>query len=287
MQEEVKSIVENSSATLRLIFSTIPEEREMLIAMLGELSFHAFEEPENGLVAYIEEEHFSKDKTEALINSSIFYNTKLTSSERILWENWNQVWESEYEPVLIPPFCAVIASFHETPQGFEHIVKIQPQMSFGTGHHETTRLMIELMAELSFTDTKVLDMGCGTGILGILARKLGASEVTGIDIEEHAILNCYENVALNQLTGFTWICGTANAIPDLQVNYILANINRNILLQDVLVYKSSLIVGGKILLSGFFDFDVSLIKDCYTKSGFSLLNEKSENNWSALVFELL
>lgn len=287
MQEEVKPIVENSSATLRLIFSTIPEEREMLIAMLGELSFHAFEEPENGLVAYIEEEHFSKDRTEALINSSIFYNTKLNGTERILWENWNQVWESEYEPVLIPPFCAVIAAFHELPSGFEHIISIQPQMSFGTGHHPTTRLMIELMAEYSFNNAKVLDMGCGTGILGILARMLGASEVTGIDIEEHAILNCYENVALNQLTGFTWICGTANAIPDLQVNYILANINRNILLQDVLVYKSNLIVGGKILLSGFFDFDVSIIKDCYTKSGFSLLNEKSENNWSALVFELL
>ncbi|MBX3101982.1 MAG: 50S ribosomal protein L11 methyltransferase [Bacteroidetes bacterium] len=199
--------------------------------------------------------------------------------------NWNAAWESSYEPVNIPGICQIHATFHEPAPGYPLHIVIQPQMSFGTGHHDTTRLMIEMLAAAISRPGRTLDIGCGTGVLGIYALLSGASEGLFIDIDPNCVHNTQENLALNGLTAQVLQGGSSAIPPDWRADTLLANINRNVLLADGVYYQQALVPGGHLLLSGFLDFDTDAIIRHYTTLGLHLTARREAQSWQCLCFQ--
>ncbi|HSW67469.1 MAG TPA: 50S ribosomal protein L11 methyltransferase [Bacteroidales bacterium] len=198
-------------------------------------------------------------------------------------ENWNILWESNYEPVTVAGKCLVRAPFHPQMPGFAYEITILPKMAFGTAHHATTKLMIGLLLQSQPTGKKVLDIGCGTGVLAILASMMGATIVTAIDNDEWAVKNAIENNELNG-TNVEVLAGDASAIPATDYDLIMANINRNVLLEDFGNYISHLNRSGKIFLSGFYEEDIVVIKDEAARYGFMCESKHSLDDWFAIVF---
>ncbi|HON18987.1 MAG TPA: 50S ribosomal protein L11 methyltransferase [Salinivirgaceae bacterium] len=259
-----------------------PELKEILIAELSDIGYESFIEENDELKCYIPREDF---------NSEILYQTlKQLSDQNITYqvkliprENWNQTWEANYEPVLIDDFCYIYASFH--PQkAYPMQILVEPKMSFGTGHHPTTRLMIRAMRAINFENKEILDMGCGTGILSIAAAKLGAKHILGIDIDPWAVENCIENCSLNHLTNISCILGDAKTI-DNHYDIILANINRNILFHDMEVYSNHLKTNGYLLLSGFFTEDENLLLNHSANFSLLFVRKFEEQNWSCMILQ--
>ncbi len=267
-------------------------EREACLALLGQWPFYAFEETQEGWKAYV----FRKEKPEnmdAELRSFLSEHAwKLTAEGLPLpEENWNARWEASFQPVRVGAFCGIRAAFHAS---FEppvlHELVIQPKMAFGTGHHETTYMMVELMQNLPLQGARVFDYGCGTGILAILTAKMGAAEVFAIDIEEAACENTLENAKLNQREG----CGFKGKIKvqqgDLSVlderdfDLILANINRGVILASLPQMKELLKANGRLLVSGFLREDEKLMRSETQKAGFKLLRKAQKGAW--LAFEL-
>ncbi len=257
--------------------------RELLYHFLGELDYSTFEEEENGVSAYIETGLFSeKDLIIALDN----LKNEFTFSYSIVHhaeENWNAEWESNFHPIEIPGKLFIRAPFHQKNESLPEVI-ILPQMSFGTGHHETTYLMASEMFETDLTNARVLDMGCGTGILAILASKLGASSILAIDIEEWAYRNALENLELNKTINTTVEKGGVELLAGRLFNIILANINLNVLLNDVNVYSKCLEKNGKILFSGVFVTDLPKLKNEAEKNGLTFISFKEKNNWMVALF---
>ncbi|MEZ4686228.1 MAG: 50S ribosomal protein L11 methyltransferase [Bacteroidia bacterium] len=193
-------------------------------------------------------------------------------------------WEAAYESVKIDDFCQIVPSFHQPESGFTHTIHLDPKMSFGTGHHETTRIMVRQMKHIDFTGKRVLDMGCGTGVLGILALKLGAATVLGIDIDAWSAENGLENARRNMVE-MPIMLGDARAIPPEPFDIILANINRNVLLQDVGQYKKALKPEGTLLISGFLSRDLDLIKDTFKEYSLQPGMLIQEGDWLSLEFQ--
>ena len=263
-------------------FSISPSQpaTDILIAELGELGFDSFVETNNGLLAYVKKENWNPS---ALQNVQILSNESFSISYEVSdieQENWNEQWEKNFDPINVDNQCVVRAPFHNKPDVAFDIV-IMPKMSFGTGHHETTYMMLKLVLALDFTGKTVLDMGCGTGVLAILAAMKGASSVDAVDIDNWSYLNAKENVAGNSCEQINVFEGDVSILTNHKYDIILANINRNILLSDIPVYVKHLRKGGVLLLSGFYKEDMSLISKVCTANGLSFQENLEKNNWVA------
>jgi ribosomal protein L11 methyltransferase len=271
---------------LELQLNGSEELKDILIAELADLGFESFVDTEEGFQAYIPADIY---RDEILDGSAIFTEQKENirfSKKLIESRNWNAEWESSFQPVYVDDRCVIRASFHERPENVEYDIIINPNMSFGTGHHETTWLMAKECLSMSFEGKTVLDMGCGTAVLAILAAKLGAKDVMGIDIEDGAVQNSIENIALNDVNNIaiTVKKGDVSLLADRQFHIILANINKNVLLADIPRYNESLEAGGELLLSGFFETDANTIVDKAAAAGLTLIRQNLKNQWCLLHF---
>ncbi|MEP7252646.1 MAG: 50S ribosomal protein L11 methyltransferase [Ginsengibacter sp.] len=261
------------------IFSITPERSEILIAELSELNFYAFEENKNLLTAYIREDVFDNVAFESSLKNREEYKL-----ETIRSQNWNEKWESDLQPVLIGKFAGIRASFHESLEQVDHEIIITPKMSFGTGHHATTALMIEQMSEIDFFGKNVLDFGTGTGVLAILAEKLGANKILAIDNDEWSITNALENLQANACKKIK-IQKKESICDDVGQDVILANINLNVLLQHAVNIASITNEEGFVLLSGFLENDKDQLVQEFEKYGFTKKNVRKKNEWTSILFK--
>jgi len=262
-----------------------PQLRESIMALLLDSGYDSFMETEATLQAYIASNKYDLEKLSKVlkvVGNEIFFE----KAEELPDQNWNAVWESNYDPVYIGSNCIVRAPFHQKPSGIEFDIVIQPKMSFGTAHHATTSLMAQFILDEEFTGKTVLDMGTGTGILSILASLKGAQKVTAIDNDEWAYSNAIENCGLNNIENIEIIFGDASAIPEKDYDVLLANINRNILLYDIQHYARHLKKDAKIYLSGFYQPDLEAIVKEAEKFGWIFAGQKIKDNWVAAVFQI-
>lgn len=255
---------------------------ELLIAELSDYGFDGFRENHDHLLAYIPKEDFN-EKTFSDLYILRSEDFKVKFSKKIMEDqNWNEVWESNFKPVEINGLCILRAPFHPAPEkDIEYDIVVEPKMSFGTGHHATTFLMMEelLKMEKKIKNKEVLDMGSGTGVLGILASKMGASSVTAIDNDHWAFTNAVENFELNNVENGEVFEGDASMLNDKRFNIILANINRNILVEDIPVYNKFLEKNGHLLLSGFLKQDEGIIAKVAEENDLTVLHSREKDNW--------
>jgi ribosomal protein L11 methyltransferase len=256
---------------------------EILIAELGYAGFESFVETEDGVTAYIQKDQWNDSILEdiQILKSNEFEIT--FTFENIEQVNWNEEWEKNFNPIVVDNICSVRAPFHEKPDTTYDIV-IEPKMSFGTGHHETTHMMIQHILNNDFKNKSVLDMGCGTGVLAILAEIKGAKPIDAVDYDNWCYLNSLENVERNNCSHITVIEGDASVLKNKKYDIIIANINRNILLQDMEVYASCLNKNGMIFLSGFYDDDIPLIQQACEKHMLKFEEKLERNYWVSLKF---
>jgi ribosomal protein L11 methyltransferase len=260
--------------------------REVLMAELAELGFESFVESEEGLTAYIQQPDWNEGLLEGLMTSSI-------PDLKISWEvktieatNWNAEWEKSFDPISVDGACLIRAPFHEIQGDYKFVITIEPKMSFGTGHHATTHLIISEMLQMEWEGLDVLDMGSGTAVLAILAEKKGARDIDAIDIDEWAFENAEENASRNDCSKIRCLLGGAELLGDKKYDIILANINRNILLRDMHLYRAVLKDGGKILFSGFYEQDVVELEKVATPLGLKIQNKRLMNEWCMLSTSL-
>ena len=254
---------------------------------IDELSYFgcdSFEETKNGFNAYIPGEKLNNNLIKHLKTLTKRNDFKFEFiCEEIPSKNWNEIWESSFEPIIIGNWCSILAPFHKEIYNTQHNIIIKPQMSFGTGHHETTFMMVETMKTIDLNKKKVLDMGTGTGILAILSKKMGAGYVEAIDISCDAIHNCIENASNNNVDLVTKL-GGREQIDNKNYDVILANINRNILLNQMALYSTKLKKGGDLLLSGFLSEDEEKIITSANNNDLHLSHKKNKENWLCLAF---
>lgn len=265
---------------------TVAEEyKEILVAELSQLGFDSFVEEEAHLLAYISSENYQKEAIEALQAQYQSLFDFQFIHQTIAPQNWNAVWEADYQPVIVAEQCLVRSTFHQIEKTYPYEITINPKMSFGTGHHETTSLMLEYLLEIDLKGKQVIDAGCGTGILAIMAEKRGAKQVKAFDIEEWAVLNGIENIALNHCKGIE-ISQTTIEEVDSSKTYqvILANINKNTLLKEISKYASFLDKNGQLLLSGFYTQDLHDLQTEAASNGLKFVDYKTKNNWVAAQF---
>ena len=256
---------------------------EILVAELGELPFESFVENELGVTAYIQKQLWNENvlKDVQILNSPEFVISY--TIEEIEQVNWNEEWEKNFEAIEVDGICHVRAPFHpKTDAKFDII--IEPKMSFGTGHHETTHMMIQHLLEIDITGMKTLDMGCGTAILAILAEMKGAQPIDAIDIDNWCYLNSIENAERNNCKSITVYEGDAALLKDKKYDLIIANINRNILLDDMQSYVDCLNPKGTILFSGFYTEDIPFIDASCTEKGLTYVKKLERNNWVSLKY---
>ncbi|TDD98720.1 50S ribosomal protein L11 methyltransferase [Flavobacterium cellulosilyticum] len=256
---------------------------EILIAELGELPFESFTENEFGIVAFIQKELYTENSLNDLfvLNSPEF--TISYKMEEIDPVNWNEEWEKNFEPIDVDGNCHVRAPFHPKTNAKFDII-IEPKMSFGTGHHETTHMMIQHLLEMDVAGMKTLDMGCGTAILAILAEMKGAQPIDAIDIDNWCYLNSIENAERNNCEHITVYEGDAALLEDKKYDLIIANINRNILLNDMQTYVDCLNPKGTLLLSGFYEEDIPYINESCLEKGMTYVKKFERNNWVSLKY---
>jgi ribosomal protein L11 methyltransferase len=261
--------------------TTDPAQNEVLIAMVSHLPFDTFEESETGFNAYMPASLQSEEHDEELLDLQSQFDFQFQKT-LIPGQNWNEIWESNFHPVIVGRFCGIRADFHEPLVGMAHELVINPKMAFGTGHHETTFSVIELMQGIHFEEKTVLDYGCGTGVLAILASKLGAAEAEAVDIEIESFRNTIENSAINGVFNIQPFHGTLQTVPGSDFDIILANINRNVILDSLDSLYKLLKPEGFLVVSGFVSDDEQLMAEALQKHGFSILETKRKNNWLAM-----
>ncbi len=254
---------------------------DYLIAELFELGFDSFQELEDGFEGSCEEATYDEGRVESVLSQ--FPNIKfvIKEQEKI---NWNEEWEKNYDPIIVEGRCIVRASFHKPQPQFEYEIIVTPKMSFGTGHHATTYQVLDYQMDLDHTDKKVLDVGTGTGILAIMAQKKGASEITATDIDDWCIENSEENFALNDVKGVELIQGEIDEVQEKDYDIVIANINKNVLLDQLGAYAERLKENGELILSGFYEED---IQDLEVEGEKHLLEKKTNtirDRWAMLVF---
>jgi ribosomal protein L11 methyltransferase len=258
---------------------------DLLISELGDIGFDGFLEEEHSFDASIPSEQLDRVQLDALIDRFREAGFSIAITERSEADrNWNEEWEKNFDPVVIGDLCRIRAPFHSHESGFRLEITIMPRMSFGTGHHSTTAGMIRLMMTHPLR-SPLLDMGSGTAVLAIVARKLGVADVTAIDIDEWAFDNAPDNCALNDISDITVLMGDASLLGGKTFGTILANINRNVLLEDIPKYAAVLEKGGSLFLSGFYTEDLSVISAKAEECGLRFVDSTVEKNWVAAVFE--
>lgn len=258
------------------------ELSEVLQVILSEVGFDTFLEKENGFEASIDEALFQE---EAFLESIDFFKDKISYEiSKVEKQNWNKLWEENYEPIEVTKDLLIRASFHQPDKAYKYEIIITPKMSFGTGHHSTTMLMLQNQLEIDHKGKAVADLGCGTGILGVMAHKLGASTIDACDIEDWSVENALENASLNNVNLLATV-GTVSDMPKKdEYGIVLANINRNVLLEEMPIYASLLGQGGYLLLSGFYTKDLTKIKESAEQQGLTYQNHKEMNDWVSAVF---
>lgn len=267
MAEYIQLIFENISTT----------QSDILIAQLSEAGYEGFEEEENSLKAFIPTDIFNE-----VLVKEIASSVDSTYSQSVIKEtNWNEVWESNFQPVVVDDFVGIRAEFHQPIAGVEYEIVITPKMSFGTGHHATTWLMMSQMRKIDFINKQVLDFGTGTGILAILAEKLGAASIAAIDYDEWSIMNCRENILQNQ-AGRIEVIKADSAVLDRQFDVILANINKNVILDNLAALTKQMTPGSVLVLSGLLGEDEPEIVAATEKAGLQLLDKVKRHNWLCL-----
>jgi ribosomal protein L11 methyltransferase len=272
-------------AYIEVNIETSPEYSEIFMAELAELSFEAFEEVDDGLLAYIKKEDFSQALLDELVSRYEQLTTFSVSQKEIEKKNWNKEWEKNYDPITIEDKCIVRASFHQPDKKYLHEIIITPKMSFGTGHHATTWQMLKLQMEIDHKRKKVLDVGSGTGILAIMANKLGAKLIEATDIDDWCIENSKENFQVNQINDYTLKKGVIEKLSfDQKFDIVLANINKNVLLAEIPLYVDLLEKKGTLLLSGYYEKDVEDIKKIATENNLRHQKTVSKDNWAAMLF---
>lgn len=258
---------------------------DVLSALLGEIGFESFVRTETGLEAYIPSQDLSLEKVEKLLSTfpleaEITYLCVLMEDK-----NWNEEWEKNYfQPVVIDDILCIHSSFQQVDGKFRYRILIDPKMSFGTGHHQTTELMMRELLKMDLQGVSLLDMGCGTAVLAILASMEGASPVTAIDIDEWAYRNAKENIKLNGVKNISLHQGGAELLGDSKFDVILANINRNVLLRDMHVYTQVLNKGGSLIMSGFYKDDIPAIRAAADMLGLSFHHFSEIGPWVSLFF---
>ncbi|MGB7529088.1 50S ribosomal protein L11 methyltransferase [Sphingobacterium cellulitidis] len=260
-------------------------QKDLLIAELANLGFDTFEDQDQGFVAYIPASNLDIQALETLLLSEAEGFEISYEVNELENKNWNQVWESNFSPILVDDKCYVRATFHEDRPEYPYQIIIDPKMSFGTGHHQTTSMMLSYILENDFQGKEVLDMGCGTGILAILASKRGASQILAVDFDPICVESVIENKELNQVSNIEAKLGSKEAIEGKKFNTILANINRNILMDQFDVYYTDLSESGELYISGFYDGeDLEILSKKAESLGFQFIEKKVLDTWCAAKF---
>lgn len=258
--------------------------REQLIAELSEEHYDGFVETDSGFSAYILSTYFQREVFEqVLMKYEVDPNT--VAQSHIEQQNWNAQWEAGYEPIIIDDNIIVKAPFHHIEKDYPYELLIQPKNTFGTGHHETTQLMLRLMLQENFKDKRVFDYGSGTGVLAIMANKMEAKSIYAIDIDDWSTENIFENTQLNKVDNIEFEQGDLNIVRPQLFDIVLANINKNILLFSFEQLSSLTIQGGSLIISGFFDVDLDDLKLSAGRFGFVLQQQVGLNQWCAAIFK--
>lgn len=275
---------------LEFTFRTTPcteTVNDVLSAVLGEVGFESFVEQENGIAAYIQQDLFNADTLKQALEEFPLPDTQIEySSVEAEDKDWNEEWEKNFfQPIVIGDRCVIHSTFHHDVPQAEYDIVINPQMAFGTGHHETTSLIIGELLESDLQGKALLDMGCGTSILAILARMRGASPCTAIDIDEWCVRNSLENIELNGVNNIAVFQGDASSLEDKgPFDVVIANINRNILLADMKHYIARMNPGAELLMSGFYIDDIHVIREEAERNGLHFVHHHEKNRWAAVKF---
>lgn len=261
-------------------------ESDILSSLLCDIGYDSFEPTDTGINAYIIDRLYDNMKIKEVISNYPFNANIVWENEVIKGRDWNEEWEKNYfTPLVINNQCVIHSTFHKDYPSLQYEIIIDPKMAFGTGHHETTSLMVQKILDETIEGENVIDVGAGTGILSILCAKKGAHSVIGIEIDEDAYENSLENIEMNKIQNITMMHGDANLLRKIPVkaNLVLANINRNVILSDIDKYSSVLKRGGKMQLSGFYEEDIYVILEEAKKNRLSLVDQRINNKW-AMVF---
>ncbi len=270
---------------IQLTMAIPRDQYDLMVAVLSEIGFYAFEETPADLQAFVMERDYDEAAFQEVLETYFPGQVIVPTREVIAAKDWNAEWEANFHSVRVGDFCEVHPPHRAADPDVRHHVLVAPKMAFGTGHHATTWLMLDQCSRIDFVGKKVLDMGSGTGVLGILARQLGASAVTCIDVDPWSEENCKENAALNHIEGLEIILGDATAIPATCYEIILANINRNVLMADRDSYLAALKAGGIIAISGFYDFDEEKVAAHFAAAGLQQVERRDKDNWVMMAFE--
>lgn len=271
---------------IELTFTVDPKEQgsDVLIAQLSELGFDSFVETEKGFAAYIPENNYDPTQLNLALSFYTDFFKFNYESKTIPQQNWNKEWETNFQPIDVDGKCYIRAPFHEAKKKYLYDVIIEPKMSFGTGHHDTTQLMIRQLMKLDVKNKEVLDMGCGTGVLAIVASMMGANPITAIDIDDWSYENTVENLLKNNINNVLVHKGGAQILEGRCFHTILANINKNVLLADMFLYTKTLANQGNILFSGFFETDIPELKAKAIELGLKFEDMAVSNQWALLWF---
>lgn len=271
---------------IELAVQVEPKEQgsDVLIAQLAELGFESFVETENGFNAYIQEAEYNQYQLAIAFSYYKDFFRFNYSSKTIQQQNWNKEWENNFQPIEVKGKCYIRAPFHDAQPGFLYDVIVEPKMSFGTGHHSTTQLMIEKLLTLDINNKSLLDMGCGTGVLAIVASMMGANPITAIDIDEWSYENTIENCGRNNINNVDVHKGNAQILAGRVFHSILANINKNVLLADMNTYSNALEDAGNLIISGFFETDIDELLAKSKQLGFKLKDTMVQEKWALLHF---
>ena len=278
---------------LEVTFTTHPcneTVNDVVSALAGDIGFESFVECEGGIQAYIQQALFNTDVLDEIISEFPIPNAKVEYTVKEAEDkNWNEEWEKNFfQPIVIGDRCCIHSTFHKDTPKTEYEILINPQMAFGTGHHETTSSIISELLDADLKDKSVLDMGCGTSILAILASMRGANPVTAIDIDDWCVNNSKDNIILNQINNITVELGDASLLKGRKpFDVIIANINRNILLADMPQYAACMHAGSELYMSGFYVQDIPVIREKAENLGMKFIHYREKNNWAAVKFIML
>lgn len=261
---------------------TTPEMADIVTAFLGQMGFDTFETTDVGVDAYISDRDLTAEVRSEVDELQTQFGFEY-SIEEVAEQNWNAQWEANFKPVQVRDFCAIRASFHEPIDNVTHELVINPKMAFGTGHHETTFMVIDVMQSIDFEGKQVFDYGCGTGVLAILASKLGAGSIDAVDIEQESYLNTIENAEINHVSNINAFEGTLEVIDGSNYEVILANINRNVILATLTALTAKLAKAGSLIISGFLKEDESILRQACEENGLIVNKVLTKNNWLCML----